>query len=455
MASNNPLVTIYVPSRNYGKFLEKALKSIELQLYSNWELFIIDEASEDNTLVISEYFKLKVNQRVEIIKNRVPVGLQRLANNVLDLANGKYIIRLDADDWFDEMALLQMVSKLESNSDLGLVYGNYYYTDEKGNILNFERRNKLGEEDKSNNLPPHGACTLIRTNILKSVSGYSEDLNAQDGWDLWFKIIQKAKAANLEAPIFYYRQHGNSLSKDSNRLLEARSKIFSKLNVSLKNGDYKTTCLAIIPVKESYPNFKGVPYQKIEDKTLLQLSLESAQNSKLITEVMISSQSENVIQFAKDLVINGKVKKHIQLKRPEDFSNETLHPLDILKHGINEYFKLKGKNPDIVLFLSLHAPYRKAEHIDKAINVLNVQNCDSVVSVIEEREPMFNHGKMGLKLINPGRFMGLSHQKEMLFKFNGSIIACWSDNVLNGSLFGEKIGYIEMNNKDSTQIKFI
>ena len=175
----------------------------------------------------------------------------------------------------------------------------------------------------------------------------------------------------------------------------------------------------------------------------------------MITDIMVSSQSENVIHFAQNLVIKGKVKKHIQVKRPEGFSNETLHPLDILKHGINEYFKLKGKNPDLVLFLSLHAPYRKAEHIDNAINVLNVQNCDSVVSVIEEREPMFNHGKMGLKLINPGRLMGLSHEKEMLFKFNGSIIACWSDNVLNGSLFGEKIGYIEMNIKDSTQIKFI
>ena len=184
------------------------------------------------------------------------------------------------------------------------------------------------------------------------------------------------------------------------------------------------------------------------------MSLESAQKSKLITDVMVSSQSESVLNFAKELVFKNKVKKHIQLKRPEEFPNQTLHPLNILKHGINEYFKLKGINPDVVLFLSLHAPNRKSEHIDKAINVLNVQNCDSVVSVIQEGEPMFSHGKMGLKLINPGRFMGLSHEKEMLFKFNGSIIASWSDNVLNGTLFGEKIGYIEMSQKDSEQISF-
>ena len=78
----------------------------------NWELFIVDEASEDNTLVIAKYFKTKVPQNVEILQNKTSQGLQKVANNVLSLAKGKYIIRLDADDWFDEMALLLMVSKL-------------------------------------------------------------------------------------------------------------------------------------------------------------------------------------------------------------------------------------------------------------------------------------------------------------------------------------------------------
>lgn len=450
----NPLITIYLPCRNYGRFLDEALKSLEKQIYTNWELFIIDEASEDDTLVIAEYFKTKVSQNVEIIKNNIPQGLQKGANKVLSLAKGKYIIRLDADDWFDEMALLLMVSKLESDTSLGIVYGNYYYTDEKGNILGFERRHKLGEEDKSHHLPPHGACTMIKTNILKSVGGYSEDINAQDGWELWFKLIQKTKAASIEAPIFYYRQHGNSLSRDSKRLLDARAKIFDKVSSSLKNGAYHPTCLAVIPVKESYPNFKNVPYQQIDGKSLLQLSIESAQMSEHVTDVMISTESNSVITFAQKLVQNGTVKEHIQAKRPENLSDtSSLHPLDILKHSLNEYYQIYNNYPDIILFLSLHAPYRQAVHVDKAINVLHVQSCDSVVSVIEEREPMFSHGQDGLNLINPGRFKGLSYEREKLYKFNGAIIGTWTEHILSGSLFGEKIGYIEMSEIDSMQVK--
>lgn len=453
MSLTSPLVTIYVPCRNYGKFLDKALESLEKQIYTNWELFIIDEASEDNTLVASEYFKAKVSQNVEIIKNSTPQGLQKGANKVLGLAKGKYIIRLDADDWFDEMALLLMVSKLESDSSLGIVYGNYYYADEKGNILGFERRHKLGEEDTSHHLPPHGACTMIKTNILKSAGGYSEDVNAQDGWELWFKLIQKTKAASIEAPIFYYRQHGSSLSRDSKRLLDARAKIFDNVSSSLKSGAYQPTCLAVIPVKESYPNFKNVPYQKIDGKNLLQLSVESAQDAKNITEVMISTESENVIRFAHELEKNGTIKKHMRVKRPERLATESLHPLNILEHALNEYQKMHNNYPDIVLFLSLHAPYRKAIHVDMAINVLHVQSCDSVVSVLEEREPMFTHGQQGLNLINPGRFKGLSYEREKLYRFNGSVIATWAEHILNGSLFGDKIGYIEMSNEDSFQIK--
>ena len=78
---------------------------------------------------------------------------------------------------------------------------------------------------------------------------------------------------------------------------------------------------------------------------------------------------------------------------------------------------------------------------------------DSVVSVQEEREPMFNNGKSGLNLINPGRFRDLSYDKERLYRFNGSIIASLWDNLSKNNLFGVKTSFIEMSFKDSMQVK--
>ena len=101
----------------------------------------------------------------------------------------------------------------------------------------------------------------------------------------------------------------------------------------------------------------------------------------------------------------------------------------------------------------MHAINRKTKHIDNAINNLIVSESDSVVSVQEEREPMFNYGKSGLNLINPGRFKDLSFDKERLYRFNGSIIASLWENISRNDLFGIKTSFIEMNNKDSIQIK--
>ena len=126
--SSESLVTIYIPCRNYGNFLTQSVESVFNQSYSNWELIIVNEASDDNTSGIAKGLCKREPKKTTFIDNKKPLGLQKLANLVLSQANGKYMMRLDADDWLDENALLLLVTKLESSSDSGLVFGNYYYT---------------------------------------------------------------------------------------------------------------------------------------------------------------------------------------------------------------------------------------------------------------------------------------------------------------------------------------
>ena len=92
---------------------------------------------------------------------------------------------------------------------------------------------------------------LISIRALKSIGGYSTDINAQDGWDLWFRMKDRFKILQTNTPIFYYRQHSSSLSTDNSRLLKARNAIFAKLRSS-RSGDYSPSCIAIIPAKQSY-----------------------------------------------------------------------------------------------------------------------------------------------------------------------------------------------------------
>ena len=96
-------VTIYITSHNYSNFLRESVDSVLSQTYNNWELFIIDDGSTDDSfLIMKEYAK---SDKIFISRNITPKGLRNCANSVLEKATGEYIIRLDADDFFDAFNL--------------------------------------------------------------------------------------------------------------------------------------------------------------------------------------------------------------------------------------------------------------------------------------------------------------------------------------------------------------
>jgi len=451
--NSKPLVTVYIPCGDYGRFLKQSVESVFTQLYTNWELIIIDEASTDETAAIAHDLCSRFPKKITFVQNKKSIGLQKIANNVLNMANGKYLVRLDADDWFDECALLLMVAKLEATPNIGLVYGNYFYTDPEGKTLGIERRYKIKNEDIGSHLPPHGACTMLRTRALKAAGGYSEDISAQDGWELWYKLYQRVGAINLDIPLFYYRQHSSSLSRDSKRLLEARSRIFDRISSNLE-GDYKPTVIAVIPVRESYPGFEGVPYKLHNGISLLAKAILGGASSDKIKTTIVSSESQEVLDYAEALEKKGDVPPHIRILRDKSESSDRNIPLRNLMISAGECYKKEaGAYPDAVAFLSLHAINRTTDHIDQALNVLRITESDTVVSLQEEREAIFIYAKTGLELLNPGRFQDLMFDRERLYSFNGSILATWWDVLQEHHLFGEKISSIEMSVEDSFQLK--
>jgi CMP-N-acetylneuraminic acid synthetase len=316
-----------------------------------------------------------------------------------------------------------------------------------------EYRHKLGVEDMAGHLAPHGACTMFSTRALKNVGGYSESVSAQDGWDLWYKLFNRIGAASLNIPIFYYRQHGESMSRDSKRLLDARSGIFKRISKGLE-GDYGITCIAIIPVRESYPNFENVPYREFDGHSLLEKAILVAARSDKVNDVVVSSESQNVLDYSKRLEDEGKVPKHLRLKRSTNTKMSRDIPIQSFMLEAGDYYEnIKGFTPDVITFLNLHAVCRQTKHIDTVLNVLRITESDSVVSVQEEREPIFSHGENGLNLLNPGRFQDLTFDRERLYHFNGSIISTWWQVLKTHGVFGEKIGYVEMTSDESIQVK--
>ena len=123
----NKCVSIILPTFNDEKTIARAIKSVILQSYSNWELIVINDNSQDRTLSVIKNFN---DERIHVVNNHVNKGLAYSRNIGLDRASGEYIAFLDADDWIDPDFLNKNISELVlrnadiSVNDIKLVYGN-------------------------------------------------------------------------------------------------------------------------------------------------------------------------------------------------------------------------------------------------------------------------------------------------------------------------------------------
>ena len=291
-------ITVYITNYNYGQYIEQAIESVLSQSIDDWELIVIDDGSSDNSL--ERIDKYRVNEKITIIAQENK-GLNITNNVAVRLARGNYIVRLDADDFLDENFLLVLSNILDQRSDIGLVYPDYYHVDPDGNIIETIRRKKINKEVELLDLPAHGACTLFRRDILLNLGSYNEEFSCQDGYDIWIRFIEKYKPYNVNVPL-YYRQHSASLTKNEHRILDGRREINKSF---LKdNGGIKKRIVGFIPVIKSSIYHQNRPFVDLYGKPLLWYTLNEAIKTDYFDGIIISSEDNEVLEYAKKMVPN-------------------------------------------------------------------------------------------------------------------------------------------------------
>ena len=133
------LITIYTINHNYGKFLSRSIDSVLSQTYKNYELIIIDDGSKDNSRKIIKKYQNNTKCKIFFQKN---IGLVNSINKILRIAKGKFIIRLDADDYFSKDAIKILHSTMIKNK-ASIVFPDYYLIDENENIINRVKRHNF------------------------------------------------------------------------------------------------------------------------------------------------------------------------------------------------------------------------------------------------------------------------------------------------------------------------
>ncbi len=430
-----PKVTVYITCHNYGRFVGQAIDSVFGQMFDDWELFIINDGSTDDSAAVIDERAASHPDRVRVFHHATPLGVPACANLAIEMASAEYLVRLDADDYFDESALLTMTTFLDRNPDVALVFPNYVYVDEDGALLGLEYRKRVDAESEVLDLPAHGACTMARKRILKAVGGYSLEFPAQDGHQIWLKILHRYKVASVSTPLFFYRQHPASLSRNQDRLLDARRKI-KRHQAAKDDGDVKLRVVGILPARNTKTDIPNVCLTKVAGRALIDYAIEAALNSAALDQVLVASDDPAVLDHCK------KFSGVLTYQRPLDLSLSHTKLVEVTRAAVDHLENVLGIFPDILVTLNVHAPLVHGTDIDEAVDTLRLMNVDSVIGVYEDRDLHFTHGQQGMAPLNWGALNNLYLEREALYVDTGMMRVAWRDVLSGPSLLGRTFGHV-------------
>jgi len=194
------LVSVVMAVYNGQDFVESAIQSILDQTYKNFELIIVDDGSTDDSAAIIKAIK---DKRIHYIyeKNRKLPGA---LNNGIAHAKGEFIARMDADDLSYPDRLEKQANFLLKNNDVALVGANFDIIDLDGQLIgrsyHLDRPSDIKLEFLLRNPFGHGTI-MVRRHALELIGSYDAQHPIED-YELWWRLAQKFKLANL--PDFLY-----------------------------------------------------------------------------------------------------------------------------------------------------------------------------------------------------------------------------------------------------------
>jgi len=217
-----PLVSIIIPTYNHANFLGKALESVILQTYSNWEVIVIDNQSNDGTDQLIDKFRDPRIQNFKISNGGIIAKSRNLGINV---AKGEWIAFLDSDDWWTKDKLEVCLNNIDERVDfiyhkLEIVYDKFksFLKRKKvvGRQLNKPILNDLLISEIHKGSAIGNSSVMVRRSMLIKIGGISENKNlvASEDFNTWLRIAQITdKFKYLNNTLGYYLVHNKSAQK--------------------------------------------------------------------------------------------------------------------------------------------------------------------------------------------------------------------------------------------------
>jgi glycosyltransferase involved in cell wall biosynthesis len=228
--TETPLISVCVPTYNYGQFLSVCIESVLAQSVSDWELILSDDCSTDDTHEIAQYYGRR-DSRIQYFRNAKRLGMNGNIKRAADLGKGQFLKILCSDDWLAPNCLQVFCSLMAQYQKVALATSAEVLSNEAGEALQVQflfgepvsvipgekmlDRMARGEGFGGN------SSFFIRTSFYRDVKGYDHRCHYAADYDLAARLCRKGDYLHVDEPLFYGRvQPNSSSSNDPKKLLD-------------------------------------------------------------------------------------------------------------------------------------------------------------------------------------------------------------------------------------------
>ena len=362
------LVSIIITNYNYSKYLHRCIRSCLKQSLDDdkFEIILVDDKSTDNSVNLAQdYIKLPNFKLIVSKKNK---GVAYCSNLGLNKAKGKYVVRVDSDDYVTKEFSNFLSYYLVENPNILGVSCDYYHVD--------DNEKKIKHISAKEN-PVSCGIMYDRKKLLR-LGGYNPKFIHREEEELRVRLADKYNVHNIALPLYRYRMHKSNKTKSKNYKDEYKNKIINKKNIIKKNiiskSKFSKNITVIIPARSGSIRLKNKNIYPISGKPMLYWAINAAKNSKLVKNVYVSSENKKYLQISKNF--GAKT-----ILRPVRLSLNKVFKMQVIEHAVLEILKKTKKKPTIVVSLQANSPDITTEDIDNSIIKLIKQNKNEIISI--------------------------------------------------------------------------
>ena len=212
-----PIVTVVMPVYNAAAYLADAIESILEQTFTLFELIIVDDGSEDGSQRIAEQFEA-ADKRIRLIVQERNSGNYPSRNHGMAGARGEFIAVMDSDDIALPDRLERQVQFLQEHPGYTMVGSRVLLIDPEGAPIGpkgglFTEHEDIDAALMERKWAVVHPTILMRRTAVEAVGGYREKFRTCADHDIYIRLAELGRVANLQEVLLCYRQHYTSLTR--------------------------------------------------------------------------------------------------------------------------------------------------------------------------------------------------------------------------------------------------